>query len=103
MLKALHIEVPKDERDTTYEFMQILVGLGSKFKVLGTNMLMVPVLHSEIPTHKIDNINHLIYKHKQFTDKLVFAKTCDFDFIDRKNVDSKLSIRVGPWQSWHFE
>ena len=93
LLKALHIEVPKEERDATYKVMQILFGLGSRHKVLGTNMLMVPVLRPEIPTHKIDNINHLIYKHKQFTDKLVFAKTYDFANIDRKNAEINLSIR----------
>ena len=64
--------MPKNELDTTYKVIQLLFGLGSKTKVLGTNMLMVPVLRTEIPTHKIGNINHLIYKHKQFTDKLAF-------------------------------
>ena len=55
-VKALHIEVPKDDRDITYKMLEVIFGLDTDFKILGMTMLMVPVIRDDLPAHKIDDI-----------------------------------------------
>ena len=54
---------------------------------------MVPIIRPDIPTHKIDNIQHLIIKQKQFLDKMYYGKSYDFTEVDYENKDLKLSMR----------
>lgn len=56
LVKALHIEVPKDDRDITYKMLEVIFGLDTDFKILGMTMLMVPVIRDDLPAHKIDDI-----------------------------------------------
>lgn len=93
LVKALHIEVPSDDRDSTYKIMEAIFGLHSDFKILGTQMLLVLLIRPTIPSHKIENIQHLIIKQKQFLDKLYYAKTFDFTEIDYRNPCIGLSLR----------
>ena len=54
LVKALHIEVPEDDRDVTYKVMDIIFGLDSDLKF--TTMLMVPIIRTDLPSHKIEDI-----------------------------------------------
>ena len=54
---------------------------------------MVPIIRPDIPTHKIDNIQHLIIKQKQFLDKMYYGKSYDFTEVDYENKDLELSMR----------
>ena len=93
IVKALHIEVPRDERDATYNIMRVIFGLDSGFSILGTELLLVPIIRDTIPSHKIENIHHLVVKQKQFLDKLEYAKTYDFTEIDHRCSSMELTIR----------
>lgn len=92
MVKALHIEVPVEERDTTYKILDSIFGLNSTFTILGTHMLLVPIIRPSIPSHKVENIHHLIIKQKQFLDKIYYAKTYEFTEIDYKNPCIGMSV-----------
>jgi|GEM_PF-3693808 len=92
-VKALHIEVPEDDRDTTYKVMEIIFGIDSEFKILGTTMLMVPIIREDLPSHKIENIQHLVVKQKQFLDQLYFSKTTDIAELDYKHPALGKSMR----------
>ena len=92
-VKALHIEVPADERDVTYKVMDIIFGIDSPFKILGTTMLMVPIIRDDLPSHKIEDIQHLVIKQKQFLDQLQFIKTTDFAELDYQHPAIKKSMR----------
>ena len=72
LIKALHIKVPENERDITYKILEVIFVLDSEFKILGTSMLMVPIIRDNIPIYKIDDIHHLVVKQKQFLDQLQF-------------------------------
>lgn len=89
LVKALHIEVLKDERDQTYKILEFTFGLDSQFQILNCEFLMVTIIRSDIPTHKIDNIQHLILKQKQFLDKMYYDKTYDFTEVDYLNTALK--------------
>jgi len=93
IVKALHIEVPRDEIDATYNIMRVIFGLDSGFSILGTELLLVPIIRDTIPSHKIENIHHLVVKQKQFLDKLEYAKTYDFTEIDHRCSSMELTIR----------
>lgn len=62
LVKALHIEVPEEDRDVTYKMMENIFGLDLDFKILGTTMLMVPIIRDNLPSHKIEDIQHLVIK-----------------------------------------
>ena len=93
LVKALHIEVPSDERDQTYKMLEMIFGLDSQFEILNCELLMVPIIRPDIPGHKIENIQHLIIKQKQFLDKMCYGKTFDFTEIDYLNPALKLTMR----------
>lgn len=93
LVKALHIEVPEDDRDVTYKMMDVIFGLDSEFKILGTTMLMVPIIRDTLPTHKIDDIQHLVIKQKHFLDQLLFIKTQDIAELDYRHPSIGMSIR----------
>ena len=93
LVKALHIEVPEEERDATYKMIDVIFGLDSDFKILGTTMLMVPIIRDNLPTHKIDDIQHLVIKQKHFLDQLLFIKTQDIAELDYRHPALGMSMR----------
>ena len=93
LVKALHVEVPEEERDVTYKMLDMIFGLDSGFKILGMSLLMVPVIRDDLPSHKIDDIQHLVIKQKQFLDQLLFIKTQDIVELDYRHPILRKSIR----------
>ena len=91
-MKSLHIEVPRDQRDATYKIMKAIFGLDSGFSILDIELLLVPIIRNTIPSHKIENIHHLVVKQKQFLDKLEYTKTHDFTEIDHRCSSMDMSI-----------
>lgn len=93
LVKALHIEVPEDDRYVTYKIVDMIFGLDSEFQILSMNMLMMPVIRDDLPSYKIDDIHHLVIKQKQFLDQLLFIKTQDIAELDYHHPALGMSIR----------
>ena len=65
-LSAIHIQVPNDEKDATYEMLSNFFGLDNITPILGREMLMVPIIRATNAAHKNENIEHLISKQHYF-------------------------------------
>jgi len=92
-LGALHIQVPQDTKDETYDVLSKCFGLDTTEHILGREMLMVPIIKKTNTIHKNNNIEHLIEKHAQFYSKLDYAKNLDFSQIDHRDKRLKMTIR----------
>lgn len=92
-LSALHIQVPNEEKDETYDMLSKFFGLNTTDHIFEREMLMVPIIKKTNPMHKNNNIEHLIEKHAQFYAKLEYTKTSDFTNIDHQDRRLKTSLR----------
>lgn len=62
VVRALHIEVPRQHKGETYKMLQNCFGLGSKCEIQGRRLMMVPTIRDTTPTPIIRKIKHLIEK-----------------------------------------
>ena len=92
-LSALHIQVPEERKDATYDMLSRFFGLDTTHHIFGREMLMVPILKKTNTEHKNTNIEKLIQKHAHFYAKLEYASSDDFVEIDRKATGCNRSIR----------
>ena len=92
-LSALHIQVPEESKNDTYDVMSKLFGLDTTKHVLGREMLMVPILKKTNTAHKNANIEKLIQKHAQFYAKLDHAQCTDFITVDQPCPPSNQTVR----------
>ena len=81
-VKALHVEVPRQEHDATYRMLLRFFGSTSKQKILHRNLRMIPVITADTPTHKKTKISHLIEKQKRFVNNISTAISYDLSDID---------------------
>lgn len=81
-VKALHVEVPRDEKLATYRMLLKFLGSSSQFNLLGRNLRMTPVPTAETPTHQKTKIIRLIAKQERYLNNIATAITYDLQDID---------------------
>ena len=89
----MHIQVPDERKDKTYDVLSQFFGLDTNEHILGRELLMVPILKKTNTAHKNANIERLIQKHAQFYSKLENAKCDDCITIDQPCPTSNQTIR----------
>lgn len=89
---ALHIQVPEERKNETYDILSRLFGLDTNKHVLDRELLMVPILKKTNTDHKNTNIEKLIQKHAQFYSKLEHAQYTDFIIVDQPCPPSNKTI-----------
>ena len=92
-LSAIHIQVPNDEKDVTYEMLRNFFGLDNITPILGREMLMVPIIRATSAAHKNENIEHLISKQHYFYTQMEYTKSFDFSELDRPEKTLKKTAR----------
>ena len=92
-LSALHIQVPSDAKEETYDMLSNFFGLNTEAHIFQRRMMMVPVIKADYPAHKNENIEHLIAKQSQFYASMEYAKSYDFLKLDRPEKNLEITAR----------
>ena len=86
--KALHIEVPRDEKEKTYRMLQRFLGSTARKRILERDPRMVPTWKSDLTSHQKTKITHLIDKQHKFLRNISTALS--YDLVDIDYVSSSL-------------
>ena len=81
-IKALHVEVPRNESIATYQILLKFLGSTSKYRLLQRNLRMIPVLTNETPSHKKSKISRLIGKQQRYLNNITTAVSYDLQDVD---------------------
>jgi hypothetical protein len=83
--KAMIIEVKREEKTEAYSILGRIFSTSNNIKVLGTEMRMIPVLNSDLPSHTKRKIARMTHKQEQFLSTLM-TKPCvylsDIDYFN---------------------
>ena len=91
--KALVIEVKKEEKDSIYPILGKIFSTSNNLKILGTDMRMIPMTNSDLPSHTKMKISHLIAKQEQFLSTLIVKPCLFLNEIDYYNIKLETSMR----------
>ena len=92
-VRALHIEVAKENAEQTYRALNQFFGSRSKVNILYRRLRMVPVLRQSNPQRTKDKINQLIEMQRSYNDRLDTATSYDLVNIDTVRGDVAKSLR----------
>ena len=81
-IKALHVEVPRNENIATYQILLKFLGSSSNYQLLHRNLRMIPVLTADTPTHKKAKISRLIGKQQRYINNISTAVSYDLQDVD---------------------
>ena len=91
--KAMIIEVKREEKEEAYRVLGRIFSTSNNIKILGTEMRMIPVMSSDLPSHTKRKIARMIHKQEQFLSTLV-TKPCVFlSEIDYYNTKLQTTMR----------
>ena len=92
-VKALHIEVPRDEKETTYALLSKIFGSKRKECLLGRELRMVPAIRKESTGYIKQKIIHLIEKQEKYLATLSATESYDLNDIDYVHSSLNMSLR----------
>ena len=92
-VRALHIEVPRVNKQKTYNLLSKVFSSKSTLKILGRDLRMVPTLRKEQPGYVRTKINHLIEKQEKYGYTLETTYCYDLGDIDYINSNLDMSMR----------
>ena len=75
--KAMIIEAKKEQKDEIHYFLGKIFSTNSSTKIMHMNMRMVPMIHSDLPSHTKRKVMHLIGKQEQYL-SMLRVKTCTY-------------------------
>jgi len=98
--KAMIMEATKrEEKNEAYSVLGRIFSTSNNIKVLGTEMRMIPVLNSDLPSHTKRKIARMTHKQEQFLSTLM-TKPCvylsDIDYYNStlKEIQSNIPITI---------
>ena len=91
--KAMIIEAKKEQKEEIYFVMGKIFSSNSKFKIMGMNMRLVPMMQNDLPSHTKMKVTHLICKQEQYL-SMLRVKTCVYlQEIDYFNTALNTTLR----------
>ena len=93
-VKALHIEVPRDRKESTYRMLNVIFGSSSTIKLLGRDLRMTPVITADTTSHQKEKINHLIEKQRKYLNNISTAISYDLGDIDYVSKSLNITMRT---------
>ena len=75
--KAMIIEAKKEQKDEIHYFLGKIFSTNSSTKIMHMSMRMVPMIHSDLPSHTKKKVMHLIGKQEQYL-SMLRVKTCTY-------------------------
>ena len=91
--RAIVIEVKREEKDILYPILGRIFSTSNNIKVLGTDLRMIPMMNSDLPSHTKMKISHLIAKQEQFLSTLMIKPCVFLNEIDYFNVKLQTTMR----------
>ena len=92
-VRAIHVEVPRGEKEMTYAILGKLFGSRSTSQVLRRDLRMVPVLRKELTGYVRRKVNHLIEKQERYHSTLSTIDCYDLGDIDYYNTRLEMTLR----------
>ena len=92
-VRALHIEVPRAEKEVTYSLLTKVFGSRRKQCLLHRELRMVPTIRRESTGYIKQKIKHLINKQEKYLATLSVTESYDLNDIDRVQSSLKMSLR----------
>ena len=91
--KAMIIETKREEKDEAYRVLGRIFSTSNNIKVLGTEMRMIPVLNSDLPSHTKRKIARMTHKQEQFLSTLMIKPCVYLSDIDYYNSTLQTTLR----------
>ena len=91
--KAMIIEVKREEKEEAYRVLGRIFSTSNNIKILGTEMRMIPVMSSDLPSHTKRKIARMTHKQEQFLSTLVTKPCVYLSEIDYFNTKLKTTLR----------
>ena len=91
--KAMIIETKREEKDAAYNVLGRIFSTTNNIKILGTEMRMIPVMSSDLPSHTKRKIARMTHKQEQFLSTLVTKPCVYLSEIDYFNTKLKTTLR----------
>ena len=91
--KAMIIEAKREEKDEAYRVLGRIFSTSNNIKVLGTEMRMIPVLNSDLPSHTKRKIARMTHKQEQFLSTLMTKPCVYLSDIDYYNSSLNTTLR----------
>ena len=91
--KAMIIEVKREEKTEAYSILGRIFSTSNNIKVLGTEMRMIPVLNSDLPSHTKRKIARMTHKQEQFLSTLLTKPCVYLSDIDYYNSTLNTTLR----------
>ncbi|MGB0423693.1 MAG: hypothetical protein ACPGED_05200, partial [Flavobacteriales bacterium] len=92
-IRALHIEVPRENKEMTYAILSKLFSSKSNTQILRRDLRMVPVLRKEITGYDRRKITHLIEKQERYLSTIDTVECYDLGDIDYLQPKLKMTLR----------
>ena len=86
------IEAQREQKEEIYLALGKVFSTSNNIKILGTNMRMIPMLSSDLPSHTKKKISHLIAKQEQFLSLLCIKSCVYLQEIDYYNTTPKTTL-----------
>jgi len=91
--KAMIIEVKREEKTEAYSILGRIFSTSNNIKVLGTEMRMIPVLNSDLPSHTKRKVARMTHKQEQFLSTLMTKPCVYLSDIDYYNSTLNTTLR----------
>ena len=91
--KAMIIEAKREEKDEAYRVLGRIFSTSNNIRVLGTEMRMIPVLNSDLPSHTKRKIARMTHKQEQFLSTLMIKPCVYLSDIDYYNSTLNTTLR----------
>lgn len=86
--KAMIMEVKREEKEEAHNVLGQFFSTSNNLKILGTEMRMIPVMSSYLPSHTKMKITRMIHKQEQFLSTLI-TEPCVYHKSQSYNHESR--------------